>query len=159
MKNGNGFRISGLSMDPFFHLLTLSDAELAAHQARRYKADSKPGFPCRVSLVDAEPGETVILLPYLHHAVNGPYRSSGPIFVRENARPAELGINELPEVVRNRLMSVRAYDSESLMLASAVVEGPEIAFQIEEFFADERVAYLHLHNAKPGCYSCRADRA
>jgi hypothetical protein len=158
MKNSNDFRISGLSMDPFFHLLTLSDTELASHQARRYKADSKPGFPCRVSLVDAEPGETVILLPYLHHAV-GPYRSSGPIFVRENARPAELGINELPEVVRNRLMSVRAYDSESLMLASAVVEGPELATQIEEFFADERVAYLHLHNAKPGCYSCRADRA
>jgi hypothetical protein len=30
---------------------------------------------------------------------------------------------------------------------------------IARFFADPQVAYLHLHNARPGCYNCRVDRA
>jgi len=25
-------------------------------------------------------------------------------------------------------------------------------------FADPKIAYAHLHNARPGCYSCRAER-
>jgi hypothetical protein len=152
------FLISGLPMEPFFNLFKLSDEQLKTHNARRCIADSKPGFPCRVSLVDAEPGETVLLLPYAHHDVNGPYHSSGPIFVRENAKTTRLRVNELPEVVKSRLMSVRAYSKDSLMLASAVVEGSNLAAQISEFFADDSVDYLHLHNAKPGCFSCRVDR-
>jgi hypothetical protein len=153
------FLISGLPMKQFSDLFKLSDEALKAHNAKRCIADSKPGFPCRVSLVDAEPGETVLLLPFLHHKVDGPYRSSGPIFVRETAKCASLRVNELPEVVKNRLMSVRAYSKDSQMLASAVVEGSNLATQISEFFADDAVDYLHLHNAKPGCFSCRVDRA
>jgi len=153
------FLISGAPMERFSKLFKLSDEELKSHRAIRCIADSKPGYPCRVSLKEAEPGETVLLLPYMHHEVNGPYQSSGPIFVRENAKAANLAVNELPEVVKSRLMSVRAYSKDSLMLASAVVEGSNLVAQIAEFFADEAVAYLHLHNAKPGCFSCRVDRA
>ena len=153
------FLISGRPMEPFSAFFKLSDEALKAHNAKRCVADSKPGFPCRVSLIEAEPGETVLLLPYVHQDVNGPYQSSGPIFVRENAKAASLGVNELPEVVKSRLMSVRAYSKDSLMLASAVVEGSGLVAQIAEFFANEEVAYLHLHNAKPGCFSCRVDRA
>jgi hypothetical protein len=156
MKN---FIISGLPMEAFVPLFKLTDEELKSHNAKRCIADSKPGFPCRVSLIDAEPGETVLLLPYMHHNIDGPYQSSGPIYVRENAKPVNLDVNELPEVVKNRLMSVRAYSKDSLMLASAVVEGPNLVAQIAEFFANDAVAYLHLHNAKPGCFSCRVDRA
>ena len=153
------FLISGLAMEPFSGLFKLSDEELRSQKAIRCIADSKPGFPCRVSLVDAEPGETVILLPYVHHQVDSPYRSSGPIYVRENAKEAKLTVNELPEVVKNRLLSVRAYSKDSHMLGSAVVEGSNLISQISEFFADDTVAYLHLHNARPGCFSCRVDRA
>ena len=32
-------------------------------------------------------------------------------------------------------------------------------FQVDRFFGDPRVRYLHLHNARPGCYNCRVDRA
>lgn len=159
MKNSNHFKISGLSFEPFRPLFHLSDAELAERNARRYIVDAKPGFPCRVSLVEAEIGETVILVPYDHQSEQSPYRSSGPVFVRKIASNAELAINEIPEVVRGRLMSVRAYDAEGLMLCSEVAEGRDIEKQIEILFADEKIAYLHLHNAKPGCYSCRVDRA
>ena len=61
-----GFRITGLSAEPFQHLFGLSEKELAKHSAKRYVADEKPGFPCRVGMRDAEPGETVLLLNHTY---------------------------------------------------------------------------------------------
>lgn len=121
--------------------------------------DAKPGFPCRVSLEDAETGERVLLLPFAHHEVESPYRAGGPIFVREIAKEADLQPGEIPEVVRRRLMSVRAYDASGMMLDGAVIPGTELESHIEKVFADSRINYLHLHNAGAGCYSCRVDRA
>ena len=158
MKSTIQFRISGLPMDPFLRYFSMSDEELSAINVHRVVADSKPGFPCRVSLIDAEPGETVILVTHTHHSVDGPYRSSGPIYVREKAQPLLLDANELPPVAQTRLMSARAYSSEGSMVASGVAEGSKLIELIQELFADQTVAYLHLHNAKPGCYSCRVDR-
>jgi len=120
--------------------------------------DAKPGFPCRVSLEDAEIGEQVILLPFLHHEVESPYRASGPIFVRENAKEAALSVGEVPELVSTRTMSVRAYNENSMMIDGTVVPGSEIKAHIEKLFADPKIAYLHLHNAGAGCYSCRVER-
>lgn len=51
------FRIRGLDPEPYRHLYGLTDAELAARTARRLVADTSPGFPDRVELRDAEPGE------------------------------------------------------------------------------------------------------
>jgi hypothetical protein len=158
MKYSTHFRILGLPIEPFRSLFALDDAALAKHGACRRIADSKPGFPCRVSLVDAEPGERLLLLPYKHHDVAAPYQASGPIYVREVAREATPGIDEVPEVVRGRLMSVRAYDGDGFMQGAEVTEGRLLEETIERFFGDARVAYLHLHNARPGCYSCRVDR-
>ena len=159
MTQSTDFRISGLSMESFRELFRLTDAELTARNARMYIADADFGFPCRVSLKDATIGERVVLLPYTHHSVEGPYHSSGPIFIRENAEPPKLGINEIPDVARIRLLSIRAYDSNGWMLQSLVAEGPDLAPAIHRMFEEEKIAYLHLHNAKPGCFSCRVDRA
>lgn len=158
MKSSIAFRISGLPIERFLPWFELTDAELASHGACRQVCDKKPGFPCRVSLIDAAPGETVILLPYRHHPVDGPYRSSGPIYVREGAQQAQLEMNEVPEVVRLRLMSVRAYNKDGMMIASEITEGRDIEKQIETFFELPQAAYLHVHNARAGCYSCRVDR-
>jgi hypothetical protein len=152
------FQIVPLALRNFSHLFSLDDAALARHGARRVVADAKPGFPCRVSLADAEPGERLVLLPFTHHAVDSPYRASGPIFVRENAREASLAPNHIPEVITSRLMSLRAYDKMGMMLGAKVTEGRQVGTQIEEFFFDPQVSYLHLHNAGPGCYSCRVAR-
>lgn len=159
MRNLIPFVISGLPADDFAPLFEMSDAQLASRGARRCTVDSRPGYPCRVSLEDGHVGEQVILLPYPHHPVAGPYQGIGPIYVRVGARQARLDINEVPEVVRTRFMSVRAYDADGFMVASNVIEGREIEKQIVTFFSNEKVSYLHLHNAKPGCYSCRVDRA
>lgn len=152
------FRISALPLEAFAPLFSLSEAELAQRGARRCVADAKPGYPCRVSLRDAEPGERLILLPWAHHEVESPYRASGPIYVREAAEQAEPAANEVPECVRSRLLSYRAYDAAAMMLASEVGEGRDLEAIVTRLIADPRVAYLHLHNARPGCYSCRVDR-
>lgn len=152
------FRIVGLPLANFAPLFSLSETALAEKNAHRVVADKKPGFPCRVSLEDAEPGESLILFPFAHHSTDSPYRASGPIFVRENAKESALSPNEIPEAVRSRMLSVRAYDDNGMMLGSEVTEGSELEAQIERFFLNPRISYLHLHNARPGCYSCRVER-
>jgi hypothetical protein len=155
----SSFRIVALPIEAFTPLFGMDDAELSRHSARWCVADAKPGFPCRVSLVDAEPGERLILAPFQHHDVASPYRASGPIYVREHATRSSPAVNEVPDSVRRRLLSVRAYNADGFLIDAEVTEGRELEGTIDRFFADPSVAYLHLHNARPGCYSCRVDRA
>lgn len=159
MHTTPSFRITALPLTAFSQLFALSDAELAAVGARRVMAETQPGYPCRVSLADAAPGERVLLLAHTHHDVAGPYRASGPIFVRERATPATPAIDELPESIRLRQLSLRAYDADGAMLAADVCDGTDAAAAIARLFGEPRVAHLHLHNAKRGCYACRVDRA
>ncbi len=155
----NAFQMVALPIEEFESLLLLSDEVLQACGAKRMVADKNPGFPCRVSLVNAEPGETVLLLPFTHHDVASPYRASGPIFVRADAQMAKPAINEIPEMFRSRLLSIRAYDGDAMMVGSEVIEGHELEEHISRFFDDLSVKYLHLHSARPGCFNCRVERA
>jgi hypothetical protein len=152
------FRIVGLPLAEFRPLFPLSDNELGQKGARRLIVDSKPGFPCRVSLEDSEVGEKVILVTFTHHDVDSPYRASGPIFVRESAKEAQLEAGEIPDVVLTRMLSVRAYDDTGMMLNGDVVSGHALKSRIEELFANPKVSYLHLHNAGAGCYSSKVER-
>lgn len=158
MRTTASFRLLPLSRSQFEPLFALDECDLAGRGARRVVVDAKPGFPCRVSLEDADPGERVILLPFTHHPGHSPYRASGAIFVRETAKEAVLAAGEVPEAVRRRLLSVRAYDGDGLMIDADVTEGAELESRIERFFSDARIACLHVHNARPGCYFCRVER-
>lgn len=153
------FQIHALPIEPFVADLSLTDEALRARGIRRVVADSRPVYPCRVSLQDAREGERLLLLPYLHHDVDTPYRASGPIYVRESAVPALPGVDEVPALLRSRLLSLRAYDARGMMVWADVLPGTELESGIAQLFALERSAYLHVHYAKPGCYACRVDRA
>jgi hypothetical protein len=153
------FRLSGIDPAPFDPLFRLADAELAERGAVRRVATSDFGFPCRVSLQDATAGDELLLLPFVHQPANSPYRSSGPIYVRRDSARRVLGPGEVPPYVARRLISLRAYDGADLIIDASVREGEDIAAEIRRMLGDERVAYVHLHNANRGCYSCRADRA
>jgi hypothetical protein len=153
------FQISSLSRDRFDELFHLDDQTLMTRGMKRYIADKKPGFPCRVSLQDAEPGERVILVPFQHQPSNSPYRASGPIFIRETADAAALAPSVVPELLRTRLLSVRAYDGNDVMTEADVVDGRDLEGLIARLLGDRRVDYLHVHFARPGCYACRVDRA
>lgn len=152
------FRISGLPLAPFAPLFGLPDEALAARGVERRVADCRPGFPCRVSLRDADVGEPVLLLNWEHQPAAGPYRSRHAIFVREHAAPATPAVDEVPEVLRLRLLSLRAFDDRGYMLDADVAHGREAEAAIVRLLGDPRVAYLHVHNAKPGCYAARVDR-
>ena len=118
----------------------------------------KSGFPCRVSLVDAEIGEVLLLLTFQHQPAASPYRASGPIFVRRPARPAALAAGEIPDDVATRQISVGAYDAEHMMTDAAVCDGRAATEAIKHMFDQPAMAYIHLHNATRGCYSCRVDQ-
>ena len=150
--------ISGLPLQSFQPLFGLDENSLRERGIVRQVAEGKPGFPCRITLQDAEPGETLLLLPWTHLDADTPYRASGPIFVREAARTTGMFRNMVPEQQSSRLLSVRAYDAEGWMRDAEVAEGTELERLIGRFFADARVAYLHVHNARRGCYACRIDR-
>jgi len=152
------FQLNALPENEFVSLFSRTDAELQAIGARRMIVDQKPGYPCRVSLVDAEIGETVILLPFTHHNVSTPYRASGPILVRLAAKPAKPAAGEIPEMFRDRLLSLRAYDASAMMVAALITKGTELEDAIDRLFADDAVQYLHVHNAQPGCYNCSVVR-
>ena len=152
------FRITGLPPDQFRHLFGLSDAELAQHGAKRYVADTRPGYPDRIEMRDAEPGETVILLNYVHQPADTAYRASHAIFVREGADTAYDRTNEIPEALRLRQISLRAFNVDHMMVDADLVNGDTIEGAIEHLFADPHVAYIQAHYAKRGCYAARIDR-
>jgi len=153
------FRISGLPAAEFQPLFNLSGDELRSRDARRVVADAKPGFPCRVSLADAEVGEELILLNHTHQAVRSPYRASGPVFVRRAATQAFDQIGNVPEQLCVRLLSLRAYDSTDSIIQADVVDGREVERLLSAFLADPKTAYIHIHFARHGCYAARAERA
>lgn len=153
------FRITGLDPAPFLPLFGLAEDELAARHIVRMRADAKPGFPDRVSLRDTEPGEHVLLLNHVHHEAATPYRASHAIFVAEKDQPAFDAVNEVPEVLRARLLSLRAFDAAGMMVDADVVEGREVEPLIARLLADPRAAFVHAHFARRGCYAARIERA
>jgi len=152
------FRITGLPAGEFSEWFDLSDAQLSQRHARRVVADRKPGFPCRISLTDAEPGDEVLLINYAHLAEDSPYRASHAIYIRRGETTFD-AIGEVPAMLRSRLLSVRGFDARHLLTAADVVEGTALEGAIERLLASAGTRYLHVHFAKPGCYAARVERA
>jgi hypothetical protein len=151
------FRITGLPAETFAPLFALSDKELAAHGAARRRADG-PGYPCRISLTDAEPGDALLLVNHEHHPVASPYRMRFAVYVREGETRFDR-VNEVPEQLRRRFLAVRAFDANAMMVGYELAEGRALEAAIARHLADPRAAYLHLHFAAPGCYAARVERA
>ena len=150
------FTVSGLSPEPFLPLYGLGDDELAERRARRVMVNGS-GFPERIEMRDAEPGETLLLVNFEHQPADTPYRSSHAVYVREGATETWVG-DHLPEVMRKRLLSLRGFSADGSMVDADVVEGTDAERVIERLFDDPRVAYIHAHSARPGCYLARIDR-
>lgn len=153
------FRIHPLPLAPFQPLFARDDAALLEIGARRMVADAPDAAPCRVSLSDAEPGERLILLNHRHlHASASPYRSEGPIFVREAAVEAAPAPGEIPDMLGRRLLSARVYDADWMMTDADVVEGRDLARRLEAWLADPAVSTVHLHTARRGCFMAAVRR-
>jgi len=152
------FRIRGLAPERFAPLFAMTDAELARHRALRCVADAKPGFPCRISLADAEPGSEVLLVNYEHLPVDSPYRASHAIYVSAATEPFD-AVDAVPQALRERLLSLRAFDARGIMLDADVTDGATLEALVGRFLARPDVEYLHAHFARRGCFAARIDRA
>jgi hypothetical protein len=148
------FQLVALPPTEFAPLFDLSDQALAQRGAQRHIATANTGYPCRISLEDAE----LLLLPYEHQPAASPYRASGPIYVRRGAVQRVLPADEVPPYLSSRVLSVRAYDNAHAIIDASVCEGTHVAEEIERVFGNPAVAYLHLHFAKRGCFACRVER-
>lgn len=125
--------------------------------AIRQVADEPHSFPCRRCLTDAEPGETLLLVRYDPWTLDSPYRQSGPVFVHERScLPAVVA--HLPEQQRRRLLSLRGFDAQGFPTVAEVVPGEQAESRLSELLDEEGTAFVHLHNAGPGCFAARVDR-
>ena len=152
------FRITGLDPAPFAHLHALSDTQLASGGMRRVAITEAHAAPCRISLTDAEIGESVILLNHAHQPANTPYHQQGPIFIRETSNRFAAA-NTVPPALSRRTLSLRGFDATHMMIEADLTEGADAAALIERFFANLHVAYIHAHYARRGCFAALVERA
>lgn len=153
------FRIRGLDPAPFLPLYGRSSDTLAQEGIVRMSVDAPQAYPDRIELRDASPGESVLLLNHTYLDAPTPYRGTHAIFVREGATERYDQVDEVPDALRIRLLSVRAFDHGHMMIDAEVVEGTGLRPLIERWFDDERIAFLQLHHARRGCYAAQVDRA
>jgi hypothetical protein len=151
------YRITGLDPEPFRPLFELSDEELAEREMVRMRVTNRPGFPCRVSLVDRDLGEQVILLNHVSHDVANPYRASHAIFVAD----AERGeyVDRVPPVFEPRVLSLRGFDEEGMMADALIARPGEADEAIRKLFDNPRITSIHAHNAARGCFSAKIERS
>lgn len=150
------FRITGLSVHPFTHLFDMSDVELATHGVQRFRG---AGLPDRVELRDTTADESALLLNHEHQPANTPYRSRHAIFVREHAGATFDAVGEVPEALRSRLLSLRAFDAGHQMVDADVVDGTAVETLIARLLALPEVDYIQAHFARRGCYAALIRRA
>jgi len=153
------YKITGLEPSQFAHLVGLSDEELTVLGAVRMTADKKPSFPCRVTLDDAEVGETLLLVNHVSHAGDNPYRASHAIFVSEKATEAAVYEDEIPPALERRVLSIRAFDRDGMMTDAALAQPGEADATIRKMFTDDAVDHIDAHNATRGCFAARVERA
>ncbi|HXT78318.1 MAG TPA: DUF1203 domain-containing protein, partial [Acetobacteraceae bacterium] len=69
-------------------------------------------------------------------------------------------INQVAPIVRNRLVSVRAYDADDQCIYDLghAGNGNEIDHPLLRALDDPRTAFVNIHTAKPGCMLCRVER-
>ncbi len=153
------FRITGLPATHFAPLFDLSDAELKSRGALRRIADARvPGYPCRISLTDSQPGDELLLVNYEHHPVDSPYRMRFAVYVRRGEQTYD-AIDTVPEQLRTRTLALRSFDADAMMVAWELLDGRQLMAGLERLLADPRAAYVHIHYAAAGCYAARAERA
>jgi hypothetical protein len=153
------YRIEGLAAERFAHLRGLPEEALAARGAIRVTADSERGFPCRVGLDFAAPGESVLLLNHVSMDAPTPYRTAYAIYVREQAGEAASFEDRLPPVLVGRMLSLRAFDEAGMLRQALLAQPGDAEARIAELLEDEDVASIHAHSPAYGCFLARIGRA
>lgn len=126
--------------------------------ARPVTATGKPGFPCRVTLEDAEIGETLLLFHHVSHDVDTPYRSAYAIYVREGVEQPARYVDEVPPIMQARPLGLRGFDSDGMLRNAMLAMPGEADAKIRALFESPEIATIHAHNAAHGCFAAKIVR-
>lgn len=126
--------------------------------ARLVTVTARRGFPCRTTLEDAEIGERVWLFNHVSNDVDGPFRASFAVYVRDGAEAAAVYRDALPPVFATRTISLRGFDAEGALKAAELASGDAIDPTIRAMLDRPEIAYLNAHNAAAGCFAARIVR-
>lgn len=120
---------------------------------------SGTGAPCRHCLQNGTAGETILLGSYNLPGPQGIYWTPSPIFLHERPCTRFDADNQVPDIVRTSLVSVRAYDQNQMCLydLGQVAPGPEADAPLAHAIADPRTDFVNIHTARPGCLLCRVE--
>jgi len=151
------YRIEGLAPEAFESLFSMTDGELAARNAVRVTADSPTGYPCRVSLQDAAPGEELVLLNHVSNDVPTPFRTAYAIYVRKGAQAAAF-VDEAPDYLARRTLSLRGFDQAGMLQDALLAMPGEADARLRALFERADIATIHAHNAAYGCFLARIER-
>jgi hypothetical protein len=152
------YRIEGLAPQAFESLFGMMDGELAGQGAVRVTADSPTGYPCRVSLREAEPGEELVLLNYVSHDVEGPFRTTYGIYVRKDAGAAASFTDETPPLFEGRTLGLRGFGADGMLKGAMLAMPGEADAKIRELLEQPEVHNIHAHSAAYGCFLARIER-
>ncbi len=152
------YKISGLDPADFAHLVALTDDRLAALGVIRMTADAYPGYPCRVTLDDARPGENLLLVNHCSHDGDNPYRATHAIFVNEVALSPATYRNQIPPALDRRILSLRGFDAAGTMRDAVLVQPGKGDPAVRKLFVDSAIDHIDAHNATRGCFAARIER-
>lgn len=150
------YRVEGLAPEAFAPLFEMDEAELAQRNARRAMADG-PGYPCRVSLEEAMPGEALLLVNHVSNDAPTPFRTAHAVYVRNGVERGSY-TDEVPAIFDSRTLGLRGFDSEGMLRGALLALPGEADARIRELLERPEVAEIHAHNAALGCFLARIER-
>jgi hypothetical protein len=118
-------------------------------------------YPCRHCLREASGKPGMLLLSYQTPEPKSVYGHPTAIFMCASDCDRFNQPDMIPDIVRNRLVSFRAFRSDRMMIydASEIAEGNGHDAAVRRIFARDDVAYINAHTARPGCLLCHIERA
>ena len=126
------------------------------------RLDRNSTYPCRHCLREASAKTGMLLLSYQAPKPKSVYGHPTAIFMCAGECERFERPDAIPDFVRNRLVSFRAFRSDGMMVyeANAIVEGEGHEAAVRRIFVDrDDVAYINAHTARPGCLLCHIERA
>jgi len=118
-------------------------------------------YPCRHCLREASGKTGMLLLSYQTPEPKSVYGQPTAVFLCAGDCERFERSDTIPDIVRNRLVSLRAFRGDGMMIydANELVEADGHDAAVRRIFARDDVAYINAHTAKPGCLLCHIERA
>ena len=117
-------------------------------------------FPCRHCLKEAGQGNGALLFSYQLPLPKSLYAQPTAVFLCKDACERHKGGQDVPEIVANRFVALRAFRADGLMdyAMNTLSEGAKVGPEVERILANPDIAYINIHTALAGCMLCAVRR-